>query len=532
MRVRASDRGARSYSDVPLPSISRSVFDRSHSVHTAFNAGDLIPVDREELLPGDTVVIQPTMFARLTTMEVPIFSNVYMDVHYFVVPMRQIWDNAEEFYGAEPGGPGTRIDRVTPKLDLTVATGAAILQETLHDYIGIPPGPRPATVAECPHNLYGRSYLAVFNEWYRDAEIEAPIAIDTGDGPDTVTDYAIQKRNKQRDRFTSARPWPYKGPAVSVPLGSSAPVISDSTTPTFIQTGQTNPENFQSSGAQGFQAGTAWDSGSATDLLFVNSGLQADLTNAVGATVNDVRNSIATQHLFEMFARGSSARYTELLTTAFQVHSPDQRLQRPEFIGGATAKLYTNPVANTTDLTKDIGYLGAYGVAVGSGRPFSYSATEHCIVLGIASIRTEMLYSEGLDKDLSRDTRFDYFWPAFQALGEQVIENQEVFWAGSGGSDDGVFGYEPRYQEYRERFNMVTGKMRPQATGTLANFHLGQLFSAQQNLNKTFIQENPPMDRVTTIAAAVEPSFKVDLFVKQRHVRPISAQGMPGLRRL
>ena len=549
-RTSASRRGARDYSDVPVPNVSRSVFDRSLSTHTAFNAGDLIPVYREELLPGDSISIRPTVFARITTMEVPIFSNVYVDVHFHVVPIRTIWpeQHGEEFFGAEPDGPGTRTDRTTPKLDLTAATGELLAAETLHDYIGIPPGIQPATTDECPHNFYGRAYAKIFNDLYRDAEIEAPI-VEYGtngiDGPDVPSEFVIQKSNKQRDRFTSARPWPYKGPDITIALGTSAPLSGDiSSSGEFVLMGDisgvdghlepnaatsSTQVNINSSGQGGGSFNTNDDFAYESGLSLAN--VTADLSNAIGPTVNDLRLNIATQHLFEMFARGGSARYTELNETVFHVKSPDSRLQRAEYIGGTTARMYTNPVTVNTQITRNVGELAAFGVALGRSRNITYSAVEHCVVLGIARVRSEYLYSQGLDKDLSRHTRFDYFWPAFQGLGEQPILNQEINWLGAA-TDDDVFGYEPRYQEYRERQNMVTGKLRPSHPTTLANWHLGQEFSGVQNLNKAFIQEDPPMDRVTVLAASSEPTFKFDMFAQVRMARPISAQGMPGLPRL
>lgn len=538
-RVSASrNRRSANYTDVPAPAVNRSRFNRSHSCHTAFNPGYLIPVFREELLPGDSITLQPTVFARLTTMEVPVFSNVYLDVHYFAFSHRHVWDDAEEFFGAEPGGPGTRVDRTTPKLDMTLATGSAGVAEDLFDYLGIPPGVNPLNYDTCPHNFLGRGYAKTCDEWYKDSEIEAPYHYDTDAGPDDPTDYPIRRRNKMPDRFTTARPWPYKGPDINISLGSSAPLSAtvsadgDMTFTGLTQTGTFMKEANTSTPGTAV-SGTGWSAG--TENLSYDGGLQvtgtADLSSAVGPTVNDLRLNLATQHLFEMFARGSSARYVELNHTVFGVKSPDSRLQNSEYIGGATARLYVNPVSVTTNLVNQPGDQYAYGVAMGSGRPFTYSAVEHGYIIGIASIRTELLYSEGLDRDFRRHTRFDFFWPAFQGLGEQPIRNEEVYWQGAVG-DQNTFGYEPRYQEYRERMNMVTGKMRPAHPTTLANFHLGQEFGAAQNLNKTFIQEDPPIDRVTTIASGTEPSFKVDIFTSEFMVRPISAQGRPGLPRL
>lgn len=531
-RRNASRRGARDYSDVPLPSVRRSAFDRSYIHTTTFNGGELIPVDREEVLPGDSITIQPAVFARITTMEVPIFSNVFCDLHYFAVPLRLIWENSEEFFGAEPGGPGTRVDQLTPKLDISTTP---VAEMEVGDYLGIPPGYTETTSALQPHVFYHRAYNLIFSEWFRDAELDALPTLSTSNTSQPESDFPVRRRRKQRDRFTSARPWPQRGPDVNIPLGSTAPVISDGTTPNFSETvGGTLTTNadFQSQGGAGYQTQVGWTGTVPNDLIFGdNTGLQADLSSAAAASVQDLRLAVATQHLFEMFSRAGSARYTELLHTVYGVRSPDQRQQRPEFLGSVSTRLYVNPVASTNDFGTTPGGLGAFGVAAGVGRPFTYSSTEHAVILGIASIRTEYLYAEGLDKDFSRHDRFDYHWPVFEGVGEQPILNKELYVDGSA-TDQLVFGYEPKYQEYRERHNRVSGRMRPQSASTLAYWHLGQLFGTHQNLNTAFIEENPPFDRVTTLATTVEPTFKVDLYCRERAVRPLSAAGYPGLMRL
>lgn len=521
----ASSRGARDYSDVPVPTRPRSRFDRSHTVHTAFNAGDLIPVDREEMLPGDTIQLKPTIFARLTTLVVPVFSNVYFDLHYFFVPLRLIWENAGEFFGAEPGGPGTRVDRLTPKLDCSTA----IVAESLQDYLGIPPGFQALAGRAEPHNFYGRAYNLIWNEWYRDAELQDLVTVDRDDSDDDPADYVILKRNKQRDRFTSARPWPYKGPDVAIDLGDNVPVVASPTDDRFMLFANSTEQYVHyDNGTTNLQLGGQTATG---DVHWGSqTGLEADLASGSGASVINIRSAFALQQMFEQFARGGSARYVELLENLYGVKSPDARQQRPEFIGSTTARIMVNTVASTAAAVNDIGDLGAYAVGMKTGGGMSYSAVEHGVVLGIASIRTEYLYSQGLDKDLMRDTRFDYHQPHFEAVGEQPILNRELYLTASGTGDTDVWGYEPRHQEYRERLNSVTGKMRPSHPQTLAVFHLGQLFASQPLLNEAFIQEAPPFDRVTQIASAVEPSFKVDLFIDETMIRPVAAVGQPGMR--
>lgn len=535
-RTQASNRGARDYSDVPLPQINRSVFDRSHSHHTTYReTGEIIIADIEELLPGDTIMVQPTVFARTTTLAVPIFSNVFMDVHYFAVPLRLIWDNAEEFFGAEPGGPGTRTDRLTPKIDLRNATTpGGLAPETLYDYMGVPPGVEVADLNLSPHNLYGRAYSLIWNEWFRDAEIDDLAHLDLDDGPDDPADYPLRRRRKQRDRFTSARPWPQKGPDVDIPLGDSAPVVSDGSQFGVYVDGNGSLMSGVSGGNSIVRASGTWPTSGVASWGpqgTASTGLEADLSSASAATVQALRSAIATQHLFEAFSRAGSARYVELNHTVWGVRGSDARLQRPEYIGGATARLYVNPVAHTASFTvTKTGDLGAFGVAAGQGRQFTYSAEEHCVVVATASIRTPYLYSQGISKELMRHDRFSYAWPQFQNVGEQPILKRELFWDGSA-TDQEVFGYEPRYQEYRERYNQVSGLMRHGA-GNLDYWHLGQEFAAHPELNSTFLDENPPFDRVTTLTAAEEPTWKVDFFIREKMIRPLSAMGVPGLARI
>ena len=533
-RRNASRRGAPSFADVPVPRVGLSKMNRSHSVNTAFNAGQLVPIFREELLPGDTLRLRTTIFARLTTLVDAVFSNVFLDVLWFAVPLRHIWENAGEFFGAEPGGPGTRVDRLTPKLDVDVAGG--VPEQSLHDYIGIPPGIRESDPRRQPHNFYGRAYYAAYNSWIRDAEIQAPLPINVTDSADAIGDFVLQRRYKQRDRFTSARPWPYKGPDVNLSLGTSAPVTGDivgNGVPTFDVGNRTNTAlTAPGSGPEAEWSGTGiagnafWN----TTALELQNGI-VDLTAGIGPTVNDFRNTIALQHIFEQFARAGSARYVEWVQNVYGVRSPDSRQQEPEFIGQMSTRLMVNPVYEMASGLGKLGDSGAYALALKTGRTITYSSTEHQVVLGLANIRAEYIYSQGLDKDFRRDNRFDYHFPHFEGLGEQPIYQGELYWQGTP-DDDLVFGYEPRHQDYRERHNYATGRMRPQSTSTLASWHLGEEFSAQPLLNPSFLEEDPPFDRVTQINASVEPSFKVDVYHDEQMIRPVAAMGMPGLRRI
>lgn len=539
-QTRASSRTAdrHSFSDVPPPRVQRSLFDRSSGLHTAFDAGKLVPIFRDELLPGDTVRLTPTVFARFTTLQVPLFSTLNIDLHFYAVPLRLIWENAEEFFGAEPLGPGTRVERQTPKLDMS----GGVAEDGLYDYLGIPPGVVDAASARWPNNFYGRACNLIYNTWYRHPELEAPLVVDMDDGPDNPADYeTLNRRMKRWDYFTQANLSPFKGPDVTVPLGTSAPVsgtITGAGSPVFVGATSAAIGNLiESGGAIGDVALTG--GGAFTNLETLNwntpnlflTGATADLSSATGPTVNDYRLAFATQHVFEAFARGGTARYTELLMSTHGVFSPDARLQRPEFLGGTSVQMNTNPVAATVAAGTAVADLAAFAVGARRGRGFSYSSTEHQVLIGFASLRSDgdHIYSQGIHRDFLRDNRFDYAWPQFAAIGEQAVESRELWYEGAGADLD-VFGYVPRYDEYRHKPSMATGAMRPGHSITLAQYHLGMDFASRPALNTDFLEVDPPVSRVTKITT--EQDIRFDAWFDYKCARALPTFGVPGLRRL
>ena len=516
---------------IPKADIPRSQFKIQKTHKTTFDAGFLVPVYVDEVLPGDTFNLKMTAFARLATPLFPIMDNMHLDSFFFFVPNRLVWNNWQRFMG-EQDNPTDSISYVVPQ-QVSPAGGYAV--GSLQDYMGLPTVGQVGagnTVSHCA--FFTRAYNLIWNDWFRDENLQTSVPVPLTDGPDTspATNFTLLRRGKRHDYFTSALPWPQKGTSVSLPLGTTAPVLTNNLTPTLTGPGVTNAP-LKPIGNNGIgQTQGVWTS--SADVKFGNqSGLYADLSAATAATINQLRQSFQIQKLLERDARGGT-RYTEIIRAHFGVISPDARLQRPEYLGGGSSPVNVSPIAQTSGTgasgtTAPLGNLAAMGTALAHGHGFTQSFTEHGVIIGLVSVRADLTYQQGLRKMWNRSTRYDFYFPAFAMLGEQAVLNREIYCDGSA-NDANVFGYQERWAEYRYNPSQISGLFKSTSAGTIDPWHLAQKFTSLPTLNSTFIQDTPPVSRIVAVGAAANgQQFLLDTFFDIKAARPLPMYSVPGL---
>lgn len=528
---------------IPQANIRRSVFDRSHVYKTTFNEGQLIPYFVDEVIPGDTFTLNPVEFCRLATPVVPFMDNIYIESFFFFVPSRLVYDKWVNLCG-EQENPEDSTDYLVPTVSLN-----GDMTNKLPDYMGIAcaSGSFDNISVNC---LPFRSYWLIWNEWFRDENLQKSVKVSKGESntvldpmghstanpnygmPSGVTHwYDPAPRGKRYDYFTGALPWPQKGPAVDLPLGGSAPVVSDSGiklydvaagTSAFLSGGLDKrwPDNMVLFGSYNDNFVHKLD-------LKADSGVYADLSNVSMVTINSLRQAFMLQRYYEIDARGGT-RYTEKLQAHFGVTNPDARLQRPEFLGSHSSMMNINPVTQTssTDSTTPQGNLAAYGLNAQRYHAFTKSFSEFGYVIGLINVRADLTYQQGVNKMWLRSDVLDFYWPSFAHLGEQAIQNIEIYCQGND-DDKKVFGYQERYAEYRYKPSLITGQFRSTYKEPLDIWHLSQKFASLPTLSDEFIQDHPPISRV--VAVPSYPHFLLDVKFNLKCIRPMPMYGIPGM---
>ncbi len=517
----------------PTVSRERSTIDRPSRTLSAIDGSKIYPMLIDEVLPGDTFKLTCQMKGWLATPIKPFLDNLYINTFFFFVPNRLVWDNWIYFQGQQDT-PGDTVDFTVPQID--IAGGVVAGENKLADYMGIPTRALTKEVSALPFRMYN----LIYQEFFRDQNLQNAVTLDKGDANSTEANHVILKRGKRKDYITGCLPWPQKpSDALSTTPGIISGTVPVTTTDTTIlfEDSSGNESAIEEFGSQGFRATNTPDTlDTSEDIRFGSvTGLEANLDTATANTINQLRQSIAIQQLLELDARGGT-RHIEQIKARFGVTSSDYRLQRPEYLGGGQININVQPISsNSLTGSGVIGQLGATGSLEGSGGGFTHSFTEHGYVIGLVSMRTDLTYQEGIPRHWSRLTRFDYYEPALAHLGEQPVYNQEVFVSNVDADDIGplgVWGYQERFAEYKYGNSMITSIMRSGANTPIDFWHLAEEFGTAPTLNATFIEDTCITTLDRAISVLDEPQVILDCYFSNQCTRVMPVFNTPGLTRL
>lgn len=543
------------FAQLPEVHIGRSTFNRSSSYTSAFNAGYLIPIYCEEIYPGDTFKVDSAIFARTAPLVAPMYDNWYLDTFWFFTPNRLVWNNWQKFNG-EQENPGDSTDYLVPQVKIPENGGFAL--ESIYDYFGLPVLVN-GVGSEGVNALPLRMYNLIYNEWFRDENIQNSLTVNRDDGPDNVNVYSLQRRNKKKDYFTSMLPLPQRGDGVGISVGVQANVYGSETVPLLLRASSSSTSDdvtdssgvyysYLNSGVSSSGSSPAYISSLNENMVpsstafnviskqrvlehgLTGSGIYADIESLDPITITTLRYASILQKFREKNARGGT-RYIEMIRNHFGVTSPDARLQRPEYLGGSSSLININPVTqnSSTDNVSPQGNLTANGVVSSNSIGFRRSFTEHGFVIGLAMVRCDISYQQGLHKMWSRRQLVDYYFPLFNGMSEMGILGKELKYSDDADYNNSTIGYQERFSELRFKQNIITGKMRSIAPTSLDVWHSAQYFSSNPVLNSDFIQDKSDVVLNRALAVQDEPQILFNAYFSEFDTRPLPVHSIPGM---